>query len=132
MLLLEILKGGVSFKTKTSNWWTKSFIRICVADFFQSTRACLTKPKENCMIKQKLPWTLNYIQKRNFMPQIIFVILTFLYITWKRLSQNMRFFCKIIKTTMVDHVNQKIAHPQSFPYWGVPPPAKNFLSPPHQ
>ena len=30
-------QGGVSFKTKKSRWWTKSFFKICIVDFFQST-----------------------------------------------------------------------------------------------
>ena len=35
--LLEILKGGVLFKIWKSHWRTKSFFKICIANFFQST-----------------------------------------------------------------------------------------------
>ena len=38
MRFFQILKGGVSFKTKKSHSWTKSFFKICIADFFQSSQ----------------------------------------------------------------------------------------------
>ena len=76
MSFLQILKGGVyHLKQKNHidgpNLSSKSVLLI----FCRALRACLTKPKENYVIKLYLPWTLNNIQERNFIPQIIFVIL---------------------------------------------------------
>ena len=47
MCFLKILKGGVSFKTKTHidgpNLFSKSVLPI----YFRAFMTCLTKPKEN-------------------------------------------------------------------------------------
>ena len=77
------------------------------------------------------PWTLNYIQKRNSIRQIIFVIWTLKKYFHIQLERNIPKTCSFsIKTTMLDHVYPKIAHHMVFHTGESPPPAKNlFFSP---
>ena len=56
MRFLEILKGGVSFKTKKSHWWTKSFFKICITDFFSEHLG------HACSAANKAPSMVNYRQ----------------------------------------------------------------------
>ena len=92
---------GASFSNqKSTHWWINFSFKINIADLFQSTfgqawldqqllpailaicyfralwacQACLTTPNKNFMIKLQLLWVSFYIQKANFLPQILFEI----------------------------------------------------------
>ena len=66
-------------------FWTsltnqQSFPEILVICYFRALwacQACLTTPKKNFMIKLQLRWISYYMQKENFLPQIVFEILEF-------------------------------------------------------
>ena len=88
---------GASFSNqKSTHWWINFSFKIHIADLFQSTfgqawldqqllpailaicyfRALWTcqAPNKNFMIKLQLLWVSFYIQKANFLPQILFEI----------------------------------------------------------
>ena len=84
---------GVSFNTqKGTHWWINFFSKSILLIYFRALfekldsfpeiqaicyfRA-LTTPKKNFILKLQLPWISYYMQKTNFLPQIVFEILKF-------------------------------------------------------
>ena len=58
--------------------FTKSInLTICYFRALWTCQACLTTPKKIFIIKSQLSWTSYYMQKANFLPQIVFEILKF-------------------------------------------------------
>ena len=55
----------------------QEILAICYFRGLWECQTCLTTPKKNFMIKLQLPWISYYMQKANFLPQIVFVILKF-------------------------------------------------------
>ena len=55
----------------------QEILAICYFRGLWTCQTCLTPPKKNFMIKLQLPWKSYYIQKTNFLPQIVFEILKF-------------------------------------------------------
>ena len=49
-------------------------LAICYLRALWAGQACLTTPKKNFMIKLQFPWISYYMQKANFLPQIVFDI----------------------------------------------------------
>ena len=67
------IDGSISFQ----NIFFPEILAICYFRALWACQTCLTIPKKNFMIKLQLPWISYYMQKANFLPQIVFEILKF-------------------------------------------------------